>query len=154
MGNILLGALILFSSIAHAEFIDGYVSKIHTTNHGVNFTISCGPTKLGTFEELKFMGTEMLAKLDQIQCSVKRIWNPFHHCRSSAISAPSCKNGKTRTLSLFSGHANYQGIIQLLTTSYLSQNPAAFDVGKIGESDTQISYDLYQVGLGVPKLDL
>jgi hypothetical protein len=147
MKKIIVWSLLLCGSSAYAESFQGFPTQIRTTSEGASFVIHCAPSKLSIIEEMKQLSLDLKSKLDQIHCDVIKIRNPIYRCTSTAIGDPVCANDKVRFVQLSGQHPNYLAILNLVTASYLSQNQVSFDVSKVSESATEITYDLQQVSL-------
>ncbi len=139
--------ILMVSNFSHAENLGGFPTEIQTTNSGVQFKLSCSPTNLAFVEEIKTLIYKVEQKLQALQCDVKKIRNPFSGCQKSSSATSQCQEMIKKTITLHSNHPNYLGLLQLLSTSYLSQNYVNLDLTLTSQSELLNSYDLNAVSL-------
>lgn len=146
MKRIAFGFLFV-SSLAFADLIKGYPTEIQTTDQGIDFTVSCSPTSLSVAAGIKKACDDLSLTLEEIQCDIKKIRNPLYRCRTSFVSTSSCMTDKASIVHMDRAHSNYQAILTLMNTAYLSQNLVEFNVTKTDENSNEVYFQLQQVSL-------
>jgi hypothetical protein len=137
----------MVSNFALAETLGGFPTEIQTTSSGVQFKLNCSPTNLAFVEEIKTLIYNVEQKLQDIQCDVKKMRNPLSRCKNSVSMTVQCGEMVKKIITLQSNHPNYLALLQLISTSYLSQNYVNLDLTLTSQSELVNSYDLNAVSL-------
>jgi len=137
----------MFSNLAFAENMAGYPTNIRTTDNGVFFNLNCSPTEISTVQRIIDLLNTMEVKLESIHCDIKRISNPLLNCSNDSSSSPTCNFGVENQVFLKSNHPNYLALIQLLSTSYTTQNPISFELTETNRTESKVSFVLNSIVL-------